>query len=108
VRRNGGLRLNGQLLLGAERAAARVQRDLDVPGIKVQDLGDLRVVVDRALAVGVNLDAVPLRLDEARFGFEERDVHWLGLKRRLDDVRGARECRVNVSTRKRGDRLQHV
>ena len=91
------LRLDRQLLLRAERAAARAQRDLDLRGIQLQHLGDLLVVVQRALALRVHLDAVSLRRHEARFRLEKGDVDGLRSKRRFDDVRGPGERGIDVA-----------
>ena len=108
VRGNRRLSLNRQLLFRAERAAACRQNDLDVSGIQVEDLRNLRVVVHRSLALSVDSDPVALRHRQARFRFEKGDVDRLRLKRRFDDMRGRGERRTGVSARERGDRLEHI
>ena len=78
------LRLDRQLLLRAEGASAGVQHDFDVRGIQVQHFGDLLMVVQRTLALRIDLDAFTLRHDKARFRLEERDVDRLSLECLLD------------------------
>jgi hypothetical protein len=100
----GRLALNRELFLGAERAAARRKRDLDVLGRKRQAARDLRVVEPRALALRVDLHARspgrPVLWDcQRRLGLEERDVDGLRAKAGLEDVGRGGEGRLDVAAR---------
>jgi hypothetical protein len=60
-----GLRLDRQLFLRAERAAARGEGDFDVGLGQLQHSRDRLLVELRALALAMNLDARPLRVRKA-------------------------------------------
>ena len=99
-RRHCGLRLNRQLFLRAEGAAAGREHDFHIPGWQVQYSGDLKVVEDRPLALRVYLDAIPLRNRQARFRLEKRRLDRLRDERLLDDMRRCGQCGIHVAAGK--------
>ena len=101
-RRHRRLRLNRQLFLGAEGAAAGGERDFHLLGWQVQHSGNLTLVEDRPLALRVYLDAVPLRQGQTRFRFEKRRLDGLRDERLLDDMRRCGQRGIHVAAGKGG------
>lgn len=101
MRRQRSLRLDGELFLAAEGAAAGRQLDLDLLLRQVQHAGDLALVEDRALALAVHLDAASLRQRQTGFGLQEGNVDALSGEGLLDDVRGRGQRALHIAARER-------
>ena len=96
VRRHRRLRLDRQLFLRAERAAARGQHDFDVRRARAS--GPWRSAAGRTPSPGCRCEPSTRPCHAARnapgsFGLEKRDLDLLRLERRLDDVGGVRQRR---------------
>ena len=101
IRRQRRLPLDRELFLGAKSAAARGQRDLHFVQRQIQNSGNLLLVVNRALALRMHLDAFALRQSQAGFRFEKCRLDRLRSEGRFDHVSGGGKRRLHVAARER-------
>ncbi len=93
----GGLRLHRHVFLAAERTAVGHEFRKDTILGEPEKGGDLAAVVEDALTLRVEADAVAVGFGEGGLGLEEQVLDALRLPRARHDVRARRERGVGVA-----------